>query len=107
MSVKTRSHQPILPAALPAEAGELMLAQYMGRKSIRICIGLLLGWRKNIDLPMRLLEGLYDSVIFQPASPAKNSLRVGVQRMPELNRSLPSQICDWLIVPIQNRTLMP
>ena len=82
MAVEPRSHQPILPAAFATEAGELMLPYDMSGEPVRVRLRLLFSWRQNIDFAVSLLEGLHDVVVLQPASPAKNRLRIGLQRMP-------------------------
>ncbi len=61
------AHQPVFPAALLAKGGE----------TVRVSAGPALGIRDRVHLAMRLLEGLSDAVIFEPAAPMQNGRHIG------------------------------
>ena len=71
------AHQPIFPATLLAQSGELVLAQNVSGEAVRVSAGLEFGIRDQVDLAVRLLKGLADVMVFQPASPVKNGLHGG------------------------------
>src|SRR5262252_190116 len=84
-----------------------MLAYHMTCEAVGVCVGLFLRGRQDIHLAMRLFERLYDPVIFKPASPTEDRLRIGLKRMPELYQSAFFQAGQRFVVPMDNLSVPP
>src|SRR5690606_37416945 len=97
----------VAPATGSAEGVELVLADYMGGEAIGVGACRTLGVGLEVDLAVRLFEGLADLVLSQPCPPLQNDLWCHLQRMPQLHPRRIVEPLQWPAVAAHDAPLVP
>src|SRR5262245_1276455 len=102
-----RALQIEFPAALFGQRRELVLANNVRGKPVRVRFRLLAGVSENINLAMRLFERLRDLMRFEPAPPVGDDLHVAAERMPETHAGFGRKPIEWTIIKIHEFAVVP